>query len=136
MTSISLADRYHNEYVLAEAKFLAKAGVSQALFDRTQKENDTGVYDVFLPGPTEFKKYGIRNVSGIQNLDSFKSFKAIYQNGPDDNNAEELMQTLRVEYSEATDQRKDQIRASLKLLNERFPPKQTLRLGVVTSAIK
>jgi len=112
----------HKEHVQDETVFLSKAGVSQALFDKTQKENDEGLYEVYLPGPIEFKKYGIRNVTGYQDLGRAKGFKVLFENGPDNNNAEDLKDLFRNEYTNASDKRKDEIRSLLKILNQKFPP--------------
>jgi hypothetical protein len=55
-----------------EQKYLEKAGVHQALFERTQKPDkgmDDGVtYHFLLPGPETFERYGIRNVVGRHDL--------------------------------------------------------------------
>ncbi|MFM7689844.1 MAG: hypothetical protein ACKPAC_10375 [Alphaproteobacteria bacterium] len=55
-----------------EQKYLERAGVDQALFERTQKP-DKGVgdgvpYHFLLPRPETFERYGIRNVVGHQDL--------------------------------------------------------------------
>ena len=60
---------YHKQKVIEETEFLSRAGVAQELFDKTQKENDDGRYDVYLPGPRVFAKYGIKNVTGLQDKD-------------------------------------------------------------------
>lgn len=128
-------DAFHKQHVLAESEFLSKSGASQSLFDRTQKENDAGVYEVYLPGPLEFEKYGIHNVKGGQDLDFAKGLAVLYENGPNDNNAEELKQTLRKEFVSAPEKRKNQIRAALKLLNDQYPPQQTSAPQVSSPAV-
>jgi hypothetical protein len=56
-----------------EDAFFAAAGVSQELFTRTQNESDAGIYDIYVPGPNAFLKYGIRNVVGVQDLNQMRS---------------------------------------------------------------
>ena len=55
-----------------EQKYLERAGVDQALFERTQKP-DKGMGDgvphhFLVPRPETFERYGIRNVLGRQDL--------------------------------------------------------------------
>jgi hypothetical protein len=68
---------YHTNMVELETAFLARAGVSQELFDMTQKENDDGLYDIYLPGPESFAKYGFRNVVGQQDLELLKQYPGV-----------------------------------------------------------
>ena len=77
---------------------------------------------VNLPGPIEFERYGIHNVNGIQDLDRAKGLKVLFENGPNDNNVEELKVSFRSEYFNASEGRKVEIRAVLKTLNQKFPP--------------
>lgn len=53
-----------------EQKYLERAGVDQALFERTQKPDkgmgDGVPYHFLLPRPETFERYGIRNVLGRQ----------------------------------------------------------------------
>lgn len=55
-----------------EKEYLLKTGVSQELFDRTQSDDkgigDGNSYSFLCPLPETFKKYGIRNVSGQQEI--------------------------------------------------------------------
>jgi len=55
-----------------EHKYLERAGVDQALFERTQKPDkgmgDGVPYHFLLPRPETFERYGIRNVVGRQDL--------------------------------------------------------------------
>jgi hypothetical protein len=77
---------YHEQKVHEETEFLRLTGVSQELFDKTQQENDNGLYDIYLPGTRVFARYGVRNVEGEQNLDvlrSLPSVKVFYDCGSD-----------------------------------------------------
>ncbi|MGZ3769173.1 MAG: hypothetical protein ACXWRG_05890 [Bdellovibrio sp.] len=121
---------FHNGRVQDESDFLSKVGVSQALFDRTQKENDEGLYEVYLPGPIEFEKYGIHHVIGAQDLSYAKGFKVLFENGPGINNAEDLKDKFRNEYVNASDKRKKEIEVVLKSLNEQFPPRMYSKSNV------
>lgn len=56
-----------------EDAFFAEAEVPQDLFTRTQNENDAGVYDIYVPGPNAFLKYGIHNVVGTQDVNQMRS---------------------------------------------------------------
>ncbi len=79
---------YHLQKVREETEFLLRAGAAQELFDKTQEENDNGLYDVYLPGPKIFDKYGIKNVVGTQDMEIVRSnpqLKVLYDNGPDEN---------------------------------------------------
>lgn len=71
-----------------EDAFFAAAGVPQDIFTRTQIENDAGLYDIYVPGPNAFLKYGIHNVVGSQNLNLIgrlkqENFKILYDDSPD-----------------------------------------------------
>lgn len=71
-----------------EDAFFAAAGVPLDIFNRTQIENDAGLYDIYVPGPNAFAKYGIRNVVGSQDLDLMRSlqqenFKILYDDSSD-----------------------------------------------------
>lgn len=114
---------FHCEHVQKEIAFLSSAGASQELFDRTQEENDSGLYDLYLPGPSVFKKYGIENVRGTQDLDQAKGFRILYDNGLNDNNSEDLKNLFRNEFQRATEKRKEEIRVLLASLNKQFPPR-------------
>lgn len=118
----SLLD-FHRQHVQQEENFLSNAGVSQELFDRTQRENDDGVYDVYLPGPSMFHKYGIENVIGVHDLNRAKGFKILFDNGIDDNNSEDLKNIFRNEFPNASQSRKEKIRTILAYLNKQFPPR-------------
>lgn len=77
---------YHKQKVRVETEFFQLAGVSQELFDKTQQENDRGLYDIYLPSLRVFVKSGIRNVEGEQNLDALRTFpgiNAFYDSGSD-----------------------------------------------------
>lgn len=79
---------FHKERVRDETAFLSKAGVLQDLFDKTQLENDEGIYDIYLPGPTLFERFGIKNVRGAQDLAVVKSYpqaKIYYDSGAAEN---------------------------------------------------
>jgi hypothetical protein len=51
-----------------EDAFFAAVNVPQDIFNRTQLENDAGQYDLYVPGPNAFKRYGIHEVIGAQDL--------------------------------------------------------------------
>lgn len=121
---VSLLD-FHRQHVKKETAFISNIGVSQELFERTQKENDAGLYEVYLPGPSIFKKYGIENVKGYQDLDRIKGLKLLYDNGLHDNNSEDLKNIFRNEFQSATEKRKDEIRILLAYLNKQFPLQTT-----------
>lgn len=86
----TLAKQIRKTHQLAkeEAAFFDEAGVpkDQELFTRTQIENDSGLYDIYVPGPNAFLKYGIRNVVGVEDLDLMRSmiendkFQILYDN--------------------------------------------------------
>lgn len=70
-----LADRLPKLRQMAkeEDAFFAAANVPQDIFNRTQLENDTGQYDIYVPGPNAFLKYGIQNVAGRQDYNLMRS---------------------------------------------------------------
>lgn len=54
-----------------ERRFFADLGIDQALFERTQrpdKGKDGETYAFLLPTPATFRRYGVRNVKGVQSL--------------------------------------------------------------------
>lgn len=58
-----------SEVLPRENSFFAKLGISQDLFNRTQREDKgmgSGTYSALLPKAETFLKYGILNVSGEQ----------------------------------------------------------------------
>lgn len=62
-------DHYVNDVLPKEKHFYESLGVSQALFDRTQRTDKgmgSGTYSALLPKPATFEKYGIYNVMGEQ----------------------------------------------------------------------
>ncbi len=76
---------YHGQKVRQESDFFSKAGVDQSLFDKTQKENDDGLYDIYVPGPNIFEKYGIHDVIGAQDMSVMKEWagtKVLFDSGP------------------------------------------------------
>ena len=76
---------WHRQKVKEESEFLRRAGAAQELFDKTQRENDQGSYDIYLPGPSVFRDYGIRNVIGNQDaavIQHYSGLKLHYDNGP------------------------------------------------------
>jgi len=90
--------KYHMDGAEEEAKFLAKAGVKQELFDRTQKENDDGLYDIYLPGPRALEYYGIHGVRGSQDLsvlNAWPNVKIQYDDGPTQYSNENSIKGLR-----------------------------------------
>lgn len=66
---------YINKVVKDETEFLLKVGVSQDLFAKTQMESDKGKYAIYLPTIKTFKKYGIKSVEGVQNIEFLKFYK-------------------------------------------------------------
>jgi ATP-dependent protease ClpP protease subunit len=75
---------WHQQKVAEESEFFSRTGADQSLFDKTQKENDDGLYDAYLPGSGVFAEYGIRNVIGHQNVqaaEKYARFKFYYDNG-------------------------------------------------------
>jgi hypothetical protein len=127
---------FHLPRVKEETEFLAKTGASQELFDRTQRENDNGVYDIYAPGRKQFEKYGIHNVVGAQNITLIKGNAILFEDGPDDNNAADLKLMLAQEWVNATEKRKVEIRAALKTLNKQYPPRENLDLGMTASGLR
>lgn len=76
---------YHQQKVRQESEFFSRAGVDQSLFDKTQKENDEGLYDIYVPGTNIFEKYGIHDVIGVQDMSVMKEWagtKVLFDNGP------------------------------------------------------
>ncbi len=76
---------YHQQKVRQESDFFSRAGVDQSLFDKTQKENDEGLYDIYVPGPNIFEKYGIHDVIGAQDKSVMKEWagaKVLFDSGP------------------------------------------------------
>lgn len=60
---------YISNVLPREEAFFSRLGVSQDLFDRTQRPDKgmgAGVYVALLPKPETFERYGIQNVSGEQ----------------------------------------------------------------------
>ena len=77
--------KYHKDGAEEEARFIAKTGVSDELFNRTQKENDEGLYDIYMPGPRAFDYYGIHGVQGAQDLNVLNDWPGVkiqYDDGP------------------------------------------------------
>jgi len=77
----ALDDRYDkvnhiDQVVKEETQLLEKIGVSQDLFNKTQKESDEGKYSLYLPTAKTFEKYGIKNVEGVQSIEMIKSYPA------------------------------------------------------------
>lgn len=63
---------YINEVLPHEKAFFSGLGISQDLFDRTQRDDKGmgfGVYSALLPKHATFEKYGIHNVTGEQSQD-------------------------------------------------------------------
>jgi hypothetical protein len=61
------------EMIPQETQFFRQIGVSQEFFDKTQIENDNGLYDIFIPSPTTFSKYGMKNIEGEEDLNVLRS---------------------------------------------------------------
>ena len=75
---------YHQQKVRQESDFFSRAGVDQSIFDKTQRENDEGLYDIYVPGPKTFEKYGIHGVAGAQDMSVMKEWvgtKVLFDNG-------------------------------------------------------
>lgn len=70
--AMAVYNHYLNEILPKEKHFYESLGVSQALFDRTQRNDKgmgSGTYSALLPKPATFEKYGIHNVDGEQSQD-------------------------------------------------------------------
>jgi hypothetical protein len=60
---------YYKKIATEEDEFFAHLGISQSLFDRTQKKDKgmgSGSYSFLLPTPSTFEKYGFKDVVGNQ----------------------------------------------------------------------
>ncbi len=77
---------FHAQRVRQESEFLSQTGADQSLFDKTQKENDEGLYDLYVPGPRMLESYGIHGVIGSQDMDvvskNWPTLKVLFDNGP------------------------------------------------------
>lgn len=80
---------YHEQKIKQETEFFIKAGVSQKLFEKTQTENDSGLYDIYAPGPKQFRGYGIQDVVGIQDKEVLKDWPSTKVQFDEDTNEEE-----------------------------------------------
>ena len=67
-----LYNHYVEEVMPREKAFFDGLGISQDLFDRSQREDKgmgSGTYSALLPKPATFERYGIQDVRGEQSQD-------------------------------------------------------------------